>query len=192
LPDLFPGYTTAIFSYFHEVIFSPVHPVMIRSTIMLTPCTTMTPYQAQTVRRAISIITHQLREEPELCATSPKVTVDYIRLKFYGRHEREHFLVLFLDTRNKLISSEFLFSGTVDHVDIHPRVIAQTALKLNAHAIILAHNHPAGTMEPSAADLLITEHINKVMQLLDIRLLDHIIIPADGAAYYSFAERGKI
>lgn len=159
---------------------------------MQTSCTTLTSYQAQTVKRAINIITHQLREEPELCATSPETTVDYIRLQFYGRHEREHFLVLFLDAQNKLLNSEFLFSGSLSHVEVHPRVIAQTAMRLNAHSLILAHNHPGGTVEPSAADCLITERINKVMQLLDIRVLDHIIIPASDATWYSFAEHGKL
>ena len=159
---------------------------------MLTSCTTLTPYQSQTVRRAINIVTHKLREEPELSATSPASAIDFIRLQFYGRHEREHFLVLFMDNQNKLITSEFLFSGTINHVEVHPRIIAQRALRLNASAIILAHNHPSCTVEPSTADITITEKIRQVMQLLDFRLLDHLIIPAEGTGYYSFAENGKL
>lgn len=159
---------------------------------MLMSCTDFTSYEYQTIKRAINIVTHKLREEPVLSATSPETTADYLRLLFHGKHEREHFLVLFLDTRNKLIASEFLFSGTVNRVEVHPGVIAKTALAYNAQALILAHNHPAGLAEPSADDIAITQKILEVAQLLDLRLLDHIIIPSTGADYYSFALHGML
>jgi DNA repair protein RadC len=159
---------------------------------MLTACTHFSPSEYKTVRRAMNILTRTLRETPEFCATSPETSIDYIRLQFYSRHEREHFLVLFLDNQNKLITSEFLFSGTINHVEVHPRVIAQQALKYNAQALILAHNHPSDSLSPSPADIRITEQIRQIMTLLDIRILDHFIVPATGTDYYSFALHGQL
>lgn len=159
---------------------------------MLTTCTHFSPNEYKIVRRALNILTSTLREAPEVCATSPETIVDYIHLQFCDRHEREHFLVLFLDNQNQLITSEFLFSGTINHVEVHPRVIAQQALKYNAQALILAHNHPSGTLSPSTADIWITEKIQQAMTLLEIRILDHFIVPATGADHYSFAQHGQL
>ena len=113
---------------------------------------------------------------------------------FIGRltlEEREHFEVAFLDFRHKLIGIERLFSGTVNASEVHPRIVVQRALQLNACAIIMAHNHPSGNPEPSSADRTLTRRIQDACQLVDVRVLDHIIVGA-GCAPYSFAARGQI
>ncbi|EJX0634398.1 DNA repair protein RadC [Salmonella enterica] len=122
--------------------------------------------------------------------TSPSLFVDYVKLQFCD-HEREHFCVLFLNNQNRIIATETLFSGTLNNVEVHPRVIARKALLHNAHALLLAHNHPSGEISPSQADKLITERIVSSLSMFDIRILDHIIIsPGDG--YYSFTEHGLL
>lgn len=120
---------------------------------------------------------------------SSEVTLQYLQLLLAHR-EREVFLVLFLDNQHRVIRHQEMFAGTINCVEVHPREIAREALKANAAALILAHNHPSGKAEPSQADRAITEHIVKVCQLLDIRVLDHLVI--GHGEYVSFAERGWI
>ena len=103
--------------------------------------------------------------------------------------KREHFAVAFLDSQHRLIETRTLFSGTLDGAAVYPREIARAALELNAAAVVLAHNHPSGSNEPSGADRKITSRIVSAVGLLDIRVLDHIILGDD---YCSFAERGLI
>ena len=104
-------------------------------------------------------------------------------------NKQEHFAVLFLSTAHKLIKGEILFNGTIDQSSVYPRIIAQKALEYGAAAIILAHNHPSGSIDPSQADLKITDRIKTALQLFDINVLDHIIV---GSKVISFAERGLI
>jgi DNA repair protein RadC len=120
---------------------------------------------------------------------SPEVVMRYIQ-GVLSRREREIFLVLFLDNQHRLIRHEEMFAGTIDCVEIHPREIVREAMKANAAALILAHNHPSGKAEPSQADRIITEQVIKACQLLDIRVLDHLVI-GNGESV-SFAARGWI
>ena len=104
--------------------------------------------------------------------------------------QREVFAVLFLDSQHRLIQYKELFYGTIDAAAIYPREIVKAALKVNAAACILAHNHPSGVTEPSQADILITSRIKKALDLVDVRLLDHFVV-GDGSPV-SLAERGQI
>jgi DNA repair protein RadC len=104
--------------------------------------------------------------------------------------EREVFGCLFLDNRHRLIALEEMFLGTIDGASVHPREVVKRALKLNAAAVILAHNHPSGVAEPSQADELITARIRDALALVDIRVLDHLVV--GGTTVTSFAERGLI
>ncbi|MCZ8909796.1 DNA repair protein RadC [Escherichia albertii] len=104
--------------------------------------------------------------------------------------EREIFMVIFLDSQHRVLTHSRLFSGTLNHVEVHPREIVREAIKINASALILAHNHPSGCAEPSKADKLITERIIKSCQFMELRVLDHIVIGR--GEYVSFAERGWI
>ncbi|EBZ5771705.1 DNA repair protein RadC [Salmonella enterica subsp. enterica serovar Redlands] len=143
------------------------------------------------IGRALKVVEKQLMAAEKLPdALSPSTVVDYLRLQLWEQ-DREHFLVLFLDSQNRLITAEKLFSGSLTSVEVHPRIIARKALLLNARSIILAHNHPSGDVHPSKDDLLITQRIQKVLALLDIRVLDHLIISACGG-YWSLAEHGQM
>lgn len=101
----------------------------------------------------------------------------FFRLRL-GGEGREHFEVAFLDTRNRLIAVERLFSGTIDGAVVTPRIVIQRALALNAAGVIVAHNHPSGDPQPSRADCVITTQLKSVLQMVDVRLLDHFIVTA--------------
>ncbi|WP_200883606.1 RadC family protein [Chelonobacter oris] len=102
--------------------------------------------------------------------------------------QREVFLVLFLDSRHRLIRKEEMFLGSINSASVHPREIVKTALAHNAAALILAHNHPSGVAEPSEADHHITRKIRQACELIDVRVLDHFIIGQ--GCYRSFCEQG--
>lgn len=118
---------------------------------------------------------------------SPEATRHYLARRLRGRR-REVFAVLFLDTQHRLIAFEELFQGTLDSCSVHPRQVVERALALNAAAVILAHNHPSGVAEPSAADRHITERLREALGLVEVRVLDHFVVGEGRAA--SFAERG--
>ena len=102
----------------------------------------------------------------------------------------ELFCCLYLDNRHRVIRFEELFRGTIDGTSVYPREVVKQSLSVNAAAIILAHNHPSGVAEPSQADETITRRIKAALELVDIRLLDHLII-GDGATT-SLASLGLI
>jgi DNA repair protein RadC len=102
----------------------------------------------------------------------------------------ELFCCIFLDNRHRIISFEELFRGTIDGTSVYPREVVKQALSVNAAAVILAHNHPSGVAEPSQADERITRRLKAALELVDIRLLDHLVI-GDGIST-SLASRGMI
>lgn len=102
----------------------------------------------------------------------------------------EHCIVLFLDTQLRLIANEEVSRGTLNQASVYPREIVKSALRHHAAAIILAHNHPSGMAEPSAADIHLTTHLKKALALVDIRLLDHLVVTANHVT--SLAERGQM
>jgi DNA repair protein RadC len=89
-----------------------------------------------------------------------------------------------------VLGFEELFRGTVDSASVHPREVVRACLKHNASAVILAHNHPSGVAEPSGADLAITRSLREALQLIDVRVLDHLVIGADEPV--SMAARGLL
>lgn len=125
----------------------------------------------------------------EKSLTNPKLTYHFLASQLADR-EREVFLVIFLNNQNRVITSQEMFVGTYNSVEVHPREILREALKCNAAALIIAHNHPSGLSEPSQADRNITQQIEQACELLDIRLIDHLVIGK--GEYVSFAERGWI
>ncbi len=128
-----------------------------------------------------------MRTQPVLA--NPKTAREFLCLHYTGQ-EREVFGVMFLDNRHRLIALEEMFLGTIDGASVHPREVVKRALKLNAAAVILAHNHLSGVAEPSQADELITARIRDALALVDIRVLDHLVV--GGTTVTSFAERGLI
>lgn len=121
--------------------------------------------------------------------TSPQQTRDYLRARLAG-YPYEVFACLFLDNRHRVIEYEELFRGTIDGASVHPREVVRRSLSHNAAALILAHNHPSGVAEPSQADRAITRRLKSALELVDIRLLDHIIIGSGEIS--SLAELGEI
>jgi DNA repair protein RadC len=121
--------------------------------------------------------------------TSPADTRTYLILEL-APLEHEVFYCLFLDNQHRVIQLDELFRGTIDGATVYPREVVKRALQLNASALILAHNHPSGVTEPSAADRAITQRLVEALKLVDIRVLDHFII--GGAESFSFAEQGLL
>ena len=118
---------------------------------------------------------------------NPQITLQYLQ-SVLAHQEREVFMALFLDNQHRVLQAQKMFSGTIASVEVHPREIVREALKLNAAAVILAHNHPSGMAEPSRADRDITGKVARACALLNIRLLDHLVI--GHGEFTSFAERG--
>ena len=114
-----------------------------------------------------------------LIVSQPEQVARWLQHQFSDQ-SRECFMVLFLDTQHRLIHHDTLFFGTVNEAPVYPREVARRALEHNASALIVAHNHPSGSIQPSQADLAITRQLNQALNLLDIRLLDHFIIAAGG------------
>ncbi|MGB0219502.1 MAG: RadC family protein [Sinimarinibacterium flocculans] len=121
--------------------------------------------------------------------SSPQAAADYLRAQLRDR-EHEVFGVVFLDTQHRVLAYEELARGTVDGAAVYPREVVKAALRRNAAAVILAHNHPSGIAEPSAADRALTERLRQALGTIDVRVLDHLVV-GDGAPV-SFAERGWI
>ena len=121
--------------------------------------------------------------------TSPVAVKEYLRAKLAG-FEHEVFAVLFLDTQHRLIEYVEMFHGTIDSASVYPRELVKEALRLNAAAVIISHNHPSGSPEPSAADRALTQRLKEALALVDMRVLDHVVVAGSSTA--SFAERGLI
>jgi DNA repair protein RadC len=143
-----------------------------------------TAEEQATINNAIAILDNTIRGESMV---DPDNAGNYLKLKLQS-YPYEVFAALFLDTKHRVIAFTEIFRGTVDGAEVHPREVAREALKHNAAAIILAHNHPSGNSEPSAADRAVTARLKQSLALLDIRVLDHFVI-GDGAPT-SMARRG--
>jgi len=118
---------------------------------------------------------------------SPEAVKRYLTQQLRHR-QQEVFVALWLDNQHRLLRYQELFSGTIDGASVYPREVVKLALAENAAAVVFAHNHPSGVAEPSQADRAITERLQQALNLVDIRLLDHLIV-GEGSVV-SFAERG--
>jgi len=134
-------------------------------------------------RRAVA---EQFRREA-LC--SPEAVRHYLRSHFALR-THESFIVLFLDVKNRLINCDEMFRGTLTHTSVYPREVVKAALRRDAAAVILAHNHPSGVAEPSDADMRLTSTLTQALSLVEIRVLDHFVVA--GSHVHSFAENGQL
>jgi len=135
-------------------------------------------------RRAMA---QQLKERTVLA--DPAAVKHYLQLHLAAR-AHEVFAVVFLDAQNRLIAMEELFRGTLTQTSVYPREVALRALHHQASAVVLAHNHPSGSVQPSRADEALTQTLKSALALLDVRVLDHIIV-APGQAL-SLAEQGLL
>lgn len=129
----------------------------------------------------------RMKSEPVL--TAPSAVRDWLRL--YCAHlEHEVFIVLLLDSQNRLIEAQELFRGTLSQTSVYPREVVKLVLAGNAAAVVFAHNHPSGVAEPSRADELLTQNLKQALALVDVRVLDHFVVA--GTSTVSFAEKGLI
>jgi len=131
----------------------------------------------------------QERLTPGRPIRSPADSRDFLIARLRDR-PHEVFCCLFLDNRHRVLAFDELFQGTIDNTTVYPREVVRQALKRNAAAVILAHNHPSGVAEPSEADQLITRRIRGALELVDVRLLDHFVV-GDGVCT-SLASRGLL
>jgi DNA repair protein RadC len=143
--------------------------------------------RAAIVEQALALLAAEVRDADPLC--SPAVVKDYLRLKL-GERPHEVFAVVFLDAQNRVIAIEELFRGTLSQTSVYPREVVKEALARNAAAVILAHNHPSGSPEPSRADECLTSTLRQALALVDVRVLDHMVVTRAGVL--SFAERGLL
>jgi len=133
------------------------------------------------------VLAHQLAERPLF--DHPQRVKDFASLHLASL-DHEVFAVIFVDAQLRLIALESMFRGTLTHTAVHAREVAKRALALNAAAVVLAHNHPSGSAEPSRADELLTQSLKSALQLVDVRVLDHLVVGR--GAVISFAERGLL
>jgi DNA repair protein RadC len=148
----------------------------------------LTPREQATIRRARRLLERQLRNPGE-AINSPASVTDYLLLRL-ALKPHEVFCVLTLDNRHRVLDFQEMFRGTIDNTTVYPREIVKEVLRVNAAAVILAHNHPSGIPEPSDADRLITRRVRDALELVDVRLLDHFIV--GGTKAVSLASRGLL
>lgn len=139
------------------------------------------------IDNAITLIESKIQRGAYI--TSPADSKSYLKLKL-ATLEAEVFVVLFLTTQNQVIEVREMFRGTIDSSAVYPREVVKAALQTNAAALIFAHNHPSGVAEPSQADIIITERLKQALELIDVRVLDHLIITNRDIT--SLSERGLI
>jgi DNA repair protein RadC len=135
-------------------------------------------------RRALG---QKLQQKPLF--DSPQAVRDYLQLQL-GSRTHEVFAVLFLDSQNRLIALEEMFRGTLTQTSVYPREVVLHALKHNAAAVVLAHNHPSGSVKPSHADEAVTQTLKSALGLIDVRVLDHFVVTSSQAV--SMAELGLL
>lgn len=144
--------------------------------------------EQEIIDRALTILETRL-SIPECTITQPNNAASYLKLKFAGL-EYESFRVMFLNSQHELIKLKEMFRGTIDGAAVYPREVVKATLQFNAAAVIFAHNHPSGVCEPSQADIDITKRLIYALNLIDVRVLDHIVV--GGNETCSFAERGLL
>jgi DNA repair protein RadC len=149
------------------------------------------PAKFAQLQAVMELARRAIMEEMKAGATlgSPRAVKEYLRLVFAGK-PFESFYVLFLDVKNRLIEAKEMFRGTLTHTSVYPREVVKEALARNAASVMLAHNHPSGTPDPSESDLLLTRALMQALALVDIRILDHFVVA--GHQVHSFAEHGQL
>lgn len=146
--------------------------------------------KAAIILQALSFLRLDLDERPLM--DSPQAVKHYLIL-MAGLHKDPHveqFGVLFLDSQHRIIDLEYMFSGTLTQTSVYPREIVRRALHHNAAAVVLTHNHPSGSTQPSRADEALTQTLKSALALVDVRVLDHFITAGDQIR--SMAEMGLV
>ncbi|WP_367155165.1 DNA repair protein RadC [Methylomonas sp. HYX-M1] len=137
------------------------------------------------IAKALALVAQQVARGAAL--ESPSDCRAFLALAL-GTQERELFYCIYLDNQHRILQAEVCFLGTINSASVHPREIVKQALALNACALVVAHNHPSGTVNASEADRQLTRNLKQALALVEVRLLDHVIVAAGD--FYSFAEAG--
>ena len=141
----------------------------------------------QVIAQALRILAARVAEGPVF--DNPRTVKDWLCVRA-AKLEHEVFGVVFLDAQHRVIDAVDMFRGTISQASVYPREVVKLALAKNAAAVILTHNHPSGSPEPSRADEFLTATLKSALALVDVRVLDHVITGAGSAC--SMAERGLI
>jgi len=141
----------------------------------------------QVIEAALAILDEKVMRNGLISAPADASAFFSLRL---GSLEHEVFAAIFLDAQNRVIEYIELFRGTLTQTSVYPREVVKTSLRLNAAAVIFAHNHPSGVPEPSRADENLTKVLKDALALVDVRVLDHVIVA--GGASVSFAQLGLL
>ncbi len=149
----------------------------------------LTPDPDAIITTALAILEGRFRPGESL--SSPQCAANYATLRI-GSSPREEFLIIFLDNRHRVLSADIMFQGTIDSAAVYPREVVRRALQLNAAAVVLAHNHPSGVLEPSSSDRHLTQELKSALRLVEVRVLDHLVVGPGGQKAISFAERGLL
>ena len=166
---------------------TPAAPAHENRFARLTPACLSRREKSSVIALALKVLTS--RHRPRRAFAAPEDIQRFLRVKLGGRRD-EVFGIVLLDTRHRLVRVVELFRGAVNAPSVRPRTVVREALNNNAAAAILYRNHPCGVAEPSEADRHIAERLGRALQLIDVRLLDHIVV-TDGS-FVSLAERGFI
>lgn len=143
------------------------------------------------IRSALRILAGRLAD-PSQKLQNPVDAVNYLRLQLAG-FEREVFGCLWLTNQHQALKFEELSRGTVDSASVYPREVVKAALKVNAAAVIFCHNHPSGDVEPSQSDIVLTRRLKAALEMVDVRVLDHVIVGGSKElAHLSMASRGLL
>lgn len=147
---------------------------------------TMPDHERAVIDAALTILGGYLRQ-PGAALHAPDTVKKYLRLHL-ANEMRELFGVMFVDCQNRVIAFEVMFVGTLSQTSVYPREVAMAALRHDAAAVLLVHNHPSGSTQPSPADGHLTTTLKHALSFVDVRVLDHVIV--GGAAVLSMAEQG--
>jgi DNA repair protein RadC len=146
--------------------------------------------KARQIIAALSLAKSLSVPQAERCIIrSPKDVADLLRPEI-GYQQREHFVVLFLDTKNRLIAKETIAIGSLNACIVHPREVLKAAIKRSSATIVLSHNHPSGDTNPSQEDIQITTRLIDAGNIIGIEILDHVIVGLD--RHYSLKENGHM
>jgi len=135
------------------------------------------------ISQALSILGKRIKKDRQMFS-SPATVKSFLALKL-GQKEHEVFGVMWLDVKNKLISCDELFTGSIAHCPVYPREVIKKGLQCNAKSAIFFHNHPSGEPSPSAADIALTKELYNSLKLVDINVLDHIIVAGDSTSAFT-------
>lgn len=137
----------------------------------------------------LAVLVYRYKKDENKSINSSAKAGNYL-VPILSRRETEAFVILFMDNQNTIIDHKIISSGTINEAPVYPREVLKAAIRRNAGSIMIAHNHPGGSLKPSQGDIAVTKKLIDAAQMLDIKILDHLIVAHD--KFFSFAEEGLL